>query len=823
LYNAKDSDIDEKEIENSLNKLEHPSLTLSEANVLEGEISITELELALKQMKNNKTPGIDGFPSEFFKTFWPYLCYFILRALNYSYYIGKLPLSCRHAIITCIPKGNHNREYLKNWRPISLLSVIYKLAATVIANRLKNVLCKIISESQSGFIKGRFIGENTRFIYDLMHYTEHKQIPGLLMLIDFEKAFDSISWKFLYKTLNFFNFGPSFKKWIQLLNTDMKASVLQSGFLSDQFNIERGCKQGDPLSPYLFLLCAEILALLIKGNKSIKGITIGSLVYKIVQYADDTTLVLDGSVSDLQSAIDTLEIFESISGLKINSSKTKLIWIGKEKYSNKKLDCSLQLNWGETTFRLLGILFSVDLDIMADLNYESSLKEITRCASIWSKRKLTIFGKITVVKSIFLGKLNHLLMVLPNPNPTLLKTIESYFYKFIWDNKPDKIERTQITQSYLKGGLQMISLLPYMQSLKITWIKRLIFSSETMWLTLFNDSITYSNSLCLHGPNFLKKFKVGYLNLFWKDVFISWNNILMKYNPQNCKEYLDYPLWYNPKLSKDVFINHNMFTKGIIFVRDILDSNFQVLKLEEIKTLYSVQKLNFLEYHQIKSTVSNLLKMTSFKEVQMDKYPVFPLHIKLITKSSKFIYNTLTRADPKNIYRSKWVNELQIIINDLSWEFYFKIVHFYELPNKLAWFQFRVINRILGTNDLLYKSKIKENPFCPFCHEVQSILHCLFRCNESQKIWSLLKNWLYLTFNININISAENIILGIPDTEDSIVLNTIVIIAKYVIFMSASKNIKPSFMQIKQKIQKHIDEQILLGNEDKWQNFVMTF
>jgi hypothetical protein len=75
-----------------------------------------------------------------------------------------------------------------------------------------------------------------------------------------------------------------------------------------------------------------------------------------------------------------------------------------------------------------------------------------------------------------------------------------------------------------------------MQSLKITWIKRLILSSERMWFTLFNDSITYSNNLCLRGPNFLKKFKPGNLNLFWKDVFISWNNILMKYNPQNCKE-----------------------------------------------------------------------------------------------------------------------------------------------------------------------------------------------------------------------------------------------------------------------------------------------
>ena len=104
-----------------------------------------------------------------------------------------MSISLRQCVISCLPKGNKPRQFFKNWRPISLLSVIYKIASSALASRLQIVLEKIISNTQSGFMRGRFIGENTRLIYDIIHYTKEENIPGLLMLIDFQKAFDSVS------------------------------------------------------------------------------------------------------------------------------------------------------------------------------------------------------------------------------------------------------------------------------------------------------------------------------------------------------------------------------------------------------------------------------------------------------------------------------------------------------------------------------------------------------------------------------------------------------------------------------------------------------
>ena len=226
LY-SQNQELNDEEIETLIGE-NSDKLSDADSNLLEGELKYFELLQALKNMKNEKSPGQDGFTVECFKVFWVDLGQFILRSLNYAYREGSLSVTQKMGIITCLPEPDKNRQYLKNWRPISLLNVIYKLASSVIANRIKSVLNKIIHEDQKGFISGRFFGENIRLIYDILYETKRQGLPGLILSIDFEKAFDTVSWKFINKTLAYYNFGPSIQKWIGLFQKGAKACIIQN-------------------------------------------------------------------------------------------------------------------------------------------------------------------------------------------------------------------------------------------------------------------------------------------------------------------------------------------------------------------------------------------------------------------------------------------------------------------------------------------------------------------------------------------------------------------------------------------------------------------
>ncbi|WP_419584354.1 reverse transcriptase domain-containing protein, partial [Thiolapillus sp.] len=217
-----------------------PKLTEKQRNDLEGLISKEEVLSTLKRMKNGTSPGSDGFTVEFYKFFWNDLGSFLVRAINESFKKESLSSPQKEGIITLLPKGDKPRQFLKNWRPITLLNVSYKIASGCIANRIKRILPDIIHSDQTGFVSGRCISENTRLLYDVIHYTEKRNVSGLLLLIDFEKAFDSVSWSFIKKTLNFFKFGPDIKKWIDIFYKNTKSCVIVNGQVSTWFSIERG-------------------------------------------------------------------------------------------------------------------------------------------------------------------------------------------------------------------------------------------------------------------------------------------------------------------------------------------------------------------------------------------------------------------------------------------------------------------------------------------------------------------------------------------------------------------------------------------------------
>ena len=133
-------------------------------------------------------------------------------------------------------------------------------------------------------------------------------MPGSIISVDFEKAFDSVSHSFIHKVLKEFNFGPSIIKWINVFYKDAKSSILLNGFISESFYISRGCRQGDGLSPYIFLLCVEVLGMMIRQNKHINGIDIDHQEYKLSQYADDTVIVTNGSEQSMKPFMNWISL-----------------------------------------------------------------------------------------------------------------------------------------------------------------------------------------------------------------------------------------------------------------------------------------------------------------------------------------------------------------------------------------------------------------------------------------------------------------------------------------------------------------------------------
>ena len=150
---------------------------------------------------------------------------FVIRSINYGYKTGQLSITQNQGIITCIPKGDKPRQFMKNWRPINLLNTVYKLASSCIDERIKSVLPIRISNDQMGFIPGRYIGQHTLLIYDILHFTEEQDIPGILLLLDIEKGFNSISWMFIENVSDFFNFGLSIKQWAKTCYTNSTSAV----------------------------------------------------------------------------------------------------------------------------------------------------------------------------------------------------------------------------------------------------------------------------------------------------------------------------------------------------------------------------------------------------------------------------------------------------------------------------------------------------------------------------------------------------------------------------------------------------------------------
>lgn len=304
-------------------------LVNQEDNVfLTREVSEQEMELALSQSSSDKAQGPDGMNAGVIKALWEKLKMDLMDTINFFMDKGKLPQGMNSSFFSLIPKVKLPKV-IKDFRPISLINCSLKILSKILTNRMLRLMDKLVSPNQTGFIKGRKISEGILITNEVVHSIKSEGVKGLILKLDFEKAFDSVDCEFLFEAMYGMGFSERWIFWIRSLFSSMRSSVLVNGSPTEEFRLERGLRQGDPLSPFLFNIVGEVFHLLMEKAKEaglIEGIKLRNHMESIshLQFADDTIIFLNPELSHILNLKRLIQCFQLVSGLKINFGKSSL-------------------------------------------------------------------------------------------------------------------------------------------------------------------------------------------------------------------------------------------------------------------------------------------------------------------------------------------------------------------------------------------------------------------------------------------------------------------------------------------------------------------
>ena len=838
LYTNRDDNLEYDQVEKYLEPMdlsEVPRVAERQKENMEGLLTLEEMSQYLKKNKINVSPGSTGFTNEFYKFFWRDIKHFVIRAVNYSFSKGSLGVTQKLGSISIIPKGEKDKRYIANWRPLTLLNTLYKLVSGCIADRIKPTLNKLINPDQKGFVSGRYIGEVIRSTYDTLHYAKEKMRTGLLLCIDFEKAYDCISFNYIQKCLKFFNFGDDLIKWVKILLNDFTAIINHCGNISERFQIGRGCRQGDPIASYLFILCIEILAIKMRGDSRIKGFRIGDISHLLEIYADDLTVFLEPSETNLRITINALDNFKKLSGLKISVGKTKAIWFGRNSQSDIQLCPELDLKWSKE-FTLLGTDFTNDLKNM-EQNFETKLRKIEKTLSSWRYRFMTPFGRVTVVKSLGLSQISHIALVIPSPKKQMVKKLESMFYKFIWDGGSEKVNRIDATLPVASGGLGMPNLAKFWSSFKFSWIRRLIIS-ESFWPNILvgqvndilNTNFNVTEILQL-GDSQLNRLSKTLSNVFWKQVFSTIPFMIDGATFCHPDAILSAPFFDNKLVMRNNrTVRHCDFPElpnKIILISDFfVPGTVQLLDRESFCALHNcnIDQFKYIDIRYIITLAIQKLRVPTHRLIPAHR-PQYPLLIStalLTTKGCGRYYQILQRRSilDNKIWKreNKWNEELERIYSLDFWRTTRRLCANITIDNRLKWLQFQINRNSLQTNVIISHFIGNVSRLCQFCHEEDELVsHLFWSCRFVQSFLEEISMYFNL-YNFNFSPTKIQLLFGFPDLDFTHPNNHICLMLKRYIWVNKFKDCRLTISGFLRHLKKSVDDLkyiFELKNEDK--------
>eukprot|EP00253_Pinus_taeda_P024446 PITA_24446 len=429
---TQESPIERTDAINSLTQSIPKVVTKDQNLSLLKEISMEKVEEAVKSMPNDKAPGPDGFTINFFKACWQTIKIEIWEVVEDSRRFGTILKSINSTFLALIPK-EENAQTPEKFRPIALCNVIYKIISKVIANRLKPILPNLILEEQSGYVEGRQILDNILLAQEMVHTLQIRKKAGMLMQLDLSKAFDKVNWNYLEAVLTAFGFDKKWNKWILALIKSSSFSILVNGSPSETFTLSRGIRQGDPLSPFLFVILMEGLSRLIhkaKADGNIRGLhpLHSSPATTHQQFVDDTLLHGTPTVKEALAFKSILTLFNKAS----------------EFWDLKGVLCPPN-TWEPRLPPNPG---------------KSTLAKLENKCKHWTRRALNFAGRLVLTKAILQAIPHYLLSILPAPQG-ILHRIRTIQRTFLWRGNVEKnkwalVAWNKLCKSKSLGGLNLI-------------------------------------------------------------------------------------------------------------------------------------------------------------------------------------------------------------------------------------------------------------------------------------------------------------------------------------------------------------------------------
>ena len=365
----------------------------------------------------------------------------------------------------------------------------------------------------------------------------------------------------------------------------------------------------------------------------------------------------------------------------------------------------------------------------------------------------------------------------------------------------------------------MIDINKFIKSLKSTWIRRLLKDSDAPWAHLINYRLNVSHKLTIFGPAWCRKLIAKITNPFWKNVLDSWQEVSESCSIMCLNDIIFSPLWFNKSLSEYDIFESEWYEHGIRYIGDLLSETGNILSREELQRMYNLRNINILDYYRIKLLVRSF--MNKYAQVTNENCarvvgPFIPFHVKILFKSQKGagdIYKMLNNSSYEPKMKNKWNHELNIEIDERTWQNIFKICFRFSCDASLTWLQYRILYRIIGVRKYLSVICKDNSDICRLCAtEQESIEHLFFHCSQTNQLWCSITNWIKLKMGITHVFNIREVPFGYMYSDSYYEpMNLLILSAKNYIFHCALNYRKLNFYAFQKLFKDKYLEQLTLS------------